>query len=115
MKKFIDIAKELDEETAAGDIAAVDSKLGKKVQKRKKPCKDLDDDDDCDKSKKMTEKIETPDDIIRDAGIKVKSVDMDDSSYVILLFKKSDTEKAKEILRKEGYEITIVGSMLYVH
>lgn len=107
MKTF----RELAEETTAGDVAPVSSKLGS-IKKKPKPCntkkcKDAE-------NKKMTEKVQTPADYLRDSGIKVKSVEMDEDSYVILLFKKSDTKEAKDILEKDGYEITIVGSMLYV-
>lgn len=40
MGKFQNFLKDLQEETTAGDIASVDSKLGDKAVKRAKPCKE---------------------------------------------------------------------------
>jgi len=94
------------EETVASDVASTETKLGgkkSKVLKKKKPCKT-----------KIQEGAERPEDILRKNNIKIKSTEMDDESYVILLYKDSDTELSKEILEKSGYEVSIVGKLLYI-
>jgi flagellar biosynthesis GTPase FlhF len=108
MKSFMEYANE---ETVASDVATVTQKLGQKVHRK---CKPNMSDADCKKSKTIKEGFNSPEDKLINAGIKVKTSDMDDDSYVILLYKKDDVKKAQEILEKDGYEVSVVNKLLYI-
>jgi len=98
----------LQEETVAGDVAPASQKLGK-MHKKCTPNKP------CNKKEEIKEARGIfPTDKLISAGIKVKTSDMDDDSYVILLFKKDDVQKSIDILEKDGYEVQAVNKLLYI-
>lgn len=99
------------EESSSGDVASTENNVTpsskkKKVISKKRTYK-------CDEDE-VNEATVLPENILRNAGIKIKSSDMDDESYVILLFDKKDVEKAKEVLKAKGYEVTNVNKLLYI-
>lgn len=109
-KHFLALIKE---ETTAGDIGGTDSKVFKKVVKKKKPKES------CKKNKeikeaKLDENAQSPQDILRKENIKIKSIEMDDESYVILLYKTQDITKAKDVLEDNKYKVYVVGKLLYI-